>query len=190
MKKLLVVVFVLVSATVAVSAQAPPNPWTWELQGGYYASSNFMDSDWNASTGIAYAFTDHWKLAFHATYWDGKIKDSVGSAASNIWTFTIAPEYDYNLTEKDQIYAFIGAGVADMQSKEYWVRDGGLLRYVRQPSQSKWAGEAGFGYRRFFTRSVGMSFQLTYTHMGFDSIRYVSDKTDIVDARVGVVVRF
>ncbi len=190
MKKLVIAVLVFMTASLGLMAQTPKNPWTWELQGGCYASSNFMDSDWSASTGIAYNFTDNWKLAFHATYWDGKIKDSLNSTTNNIWTFTIAPEYDYNLTDKDQFFVFAGAGVAEMQSKDYWLRDGGRSLYVHQPSRTKWAGEVGFGYRRFFTPNVGMSFQLTYTHMGFDSVRYVSDKTDIGDARIGLVVRF
>ena len=96
------------------------------------------------------------------------------------YTFTLAPELRRSVSDQGEVYVFLGAGVAGTYSY-YWGRG---WRRIHVPSQTKWAGEAGIGYRHFFSRRVGMSFQVTYAHMAFDP------SVDVGDGRVGLVVRF
>ena len=180
MKKLMLALTMVLAGGVAALAQTPAStPWSWQLQAGYNNSSKWLDSGWNGATSIGYQFTDAFKLNFDLGYFEGKIKDT--NVKDNIWTFMIAPTYVYNVTSNDQVYGFIGAGVADRSSKTYVING---FPAVRVPSESKWAAEAGVGYNHFFTPKVGLNLQATYTHMAFDP------KIDPVDARVGLIVRW
>ncbi len=173
----LLAVLVLAGSSV-LCAQEPLDPWTWELQGGYGTSSAWLDSGWMAQTGLGYAWTDHFSVVLHGAYYQGNLKGITGSNA--LYTLTLAPELRRSVSAHGEVYVFLGAGVAGTYSY-YWGR--GWQR-IHVPSQTRWAGEAGIGYRHFFSRGVGMSFQVTYTHMAFDP------SVDVGDGRVGLVVRF
>ncbi len=179
MKRLLLVAIAMVFTSVALMAQTPANPWSWQLQAGYNNSTGNMKSGWDGATSLGYQFNDSFKLNLDLGYFEGKIKDT--PLKSHIWTFMLAPEYVYNLSSDNQVYAFVGAGVADRSSKEYHLA--GVMP-VRLPSATKWAAEAGVGYNHFFNQNVGLNLQATYTHMAF------AEKLNPVDARVGLVIRF
>jgi outer membrane protein W len=182
MKKVLIALSLALALGTAAWAQTPDTPWTWQLQAGYNNSTKWLDSGWNGSTGVGYAFNNNFKLNFDVGYFQGKIKHS--DIKSHIWTFMLAPEYVTSVTDNDQFYGFVGVGVARNDSKDYSTGLPAPLDTVKLPGQSKFAAEAGIGYRHFFNKNVGMSVQATYTHMAF------KEKLDPVDARVGLVVRF
>jgi opacity protein-like surface antigen len=183
MKKLGLAMAFLLVGSLAAMAQAPSQPWTYQLSAGYNTNTGWMKSGWNASTGIGYSFNDSFKLNFDVGYFEGKVKDI--DIKDHIWTFMVAPEYVYKISDSDQVYALIGAGVARRDSKDYTFYSTLPPTPVHLASESKFAAEAGVGYRHYFNKSVGLQLQATYTHMAF------KDKSlNPVDGRVGLVVRF
>lgn len=179
MKKVALIALVFGLASAGVFAATPSTPWTWQLQAGYSGSSKWMDSGWMTGTGVGYQFTDNFKLNFDLNYYEGKIKDS--GQKDHIWAFYAAPQYTYHLSDNDQVYGFVGVGVADRQSKTY---DAGTLGRIHVPGESKFAWEGGFGYNHFFNKNLGLNLQATYSRMNF------TDRVSPVDGRVGIVVRF
>jgi|YelNatPaOPRAMG01_1025707.scaffolds.fasta_scaffold18695_2 hypothetical protein len=170
-------VLVLAGSSV-LRAQEPLHPWTWELQGGYNTAGGWLDSGWMAQTGIGYAWTDYVSVVLHGAYYQGNLKGISGSNA--LYVLTVAPELRRPVSDHGEVYVFMGAGVAGTSSSY----SGRGWQRIHLPSQTKWAGEAGIGYRHFFSRQVGMSFQVTYTHMAFEP------SVDVGDGRVGLVIRF
>ncbi len=83
----LLAVLVLAGSSV-LRAQEPLDRWSWELQGGYNTSSGWLDSGWMAQTGLGYARTDHFSVAFHGAYYQGNLKGIPGSNA--LYVFTLA----------------------------------------------------------------------------------------------------
>ncbi len=184
MKKVLLIAAFLTFGSLPFFAQAPSNPWFWDLNAGYNNSNKWMDGGWNYSTRLGYAFTDNFKLNFDMGYLEGKVKDS--SVKDHIWTFMLAPEYATSLTDSDQVYGFIGAGFARRDSFSYTLNAFPSPGRFAFGSETKWAAEAGVGYRHFFTKNVGINLQATYTHMGFNDV----EKINTVDGRIGLAVRF
>ncbi len=183
MKKLGLTMAFLLVGSLAVMAQTPATPWTWQLSAGYNTSTGWMKSGWNGSTGFGYMFNDNFKLNVDLGYFEGKVKDT--SIKDHVWTLMVAPEYVYKISDSDQVYALIGAGVARRDSKDYTFYTTLPPTPVHLASESKFAAEAGIGYRHFFSKNVGLQLQATYTHMAFKD-----QKLNPVDGRVGLVVRF
>jgi len=179
MKKLIIAASISVLASIAAMAQAPATPWTWQLQTGYSTSTKSMDSGWNGATSVGYQFTDAFKLNFDLGYFQGKIKET--NLQNHIWTFMVAPTYVYHASANDQVYGFVGAGLAERGSKTYI---DSASSEVHLPSESKFAAEAGIGYNHFFNKSVGINLQATYTYMAFER------SLEPVDGRVGLIVRW
>jgi opacity protein-like surface antigen len=178
-KMILALTMVALGGAAAMAQTAPTTPWSWQLQSGYSTSSKSLDSGWTGATSIGYQFTDAFKLSFDLGYFEGKIKNT--SLKNHIWTFMVAPTYVYHLSPKDQLYGFIGVGLAQQNSKTY---TDSALASIQIPDATKFAAEAGVGYNHFFTQNVGLNLQATYTHMEFDP------SLDPVDGRVGLVVRW
>lgn len=180
MKKMILALTMVALGGVAAMAQTSPStPWSWQLQSGYNTSSKSLDSGWMGATSIGYQFSDAFKLSFDLGFFEGKIKHT--SLKNHVWTLMVAPTYVYNVSANDQVYGFIGAGLAQRSSKTYLYSP---LANVRIPGTTKFAAEAGVGYNHFFNQNVGLNLQATYTHMGFDP------SIDPVDGRVGLIVRW
>jgi opacity protein-like surface antigen len=179
MKRAILVLCMMIFGGTALLAQTPSNPWTWQIQAGYNNNTGWMKNGWNGTTSLGYRFTDSFKLNLDLGYFEGKVKDT--HVKSHIWTLMLAPTYVYDVSNSDQVYAFVGAGVADRRSGEYEIA--GLMP-VRFPSATKWAAEAGVGYNHFFNQNVGLNLQASYTHMAF------AQRLNPVDARVGLVIKF
>lgn len=180
MKKLILALTMVTLGSVAAMAQTSPStPWSWQLQTGYNTSSKSLDSGWIGATSVGYQFSDAFKLSFDLGYFEGKIKHT--SLKSHIWTFMVAPTYMYHISANDQVYGFIGAGLAQQSSKTYL--DSALVT-THIAGTTRFAAEAGVGYNHFFNQNVGLNLQATYTHMQFDP------SIDPVDGRVGVIVRW
>ncbi|MEJ2421922.1 MAG: outer membrane beta-barrel protein [Acidobacteriota bacterium] len=179
MRKTALILGFLLATTLTVSAQTNTSPWTWQFQGGYNSSSKWLKDGWMGSTGIGYNFTDNFRLGLDLGYWQGRIKDA--DAHDHLWSFMINPEYDYNINNQNQVYVFAGLGFARRATANFLTAPGMWNHF---DSQTKWAGDAGIGYRYFVNRAVGLTAQLQYTHMAF------SQKLDTADARVGVIIRF
>ena len=92
------------------------------------------------STGVGYAFTDHFKLNFDVTDFEGKFRYT--TIKDSFWTFMVAPEYVSSFSANNQFCALLGAGMASMGSKS------GMGYYIS--GQSRFAAELGLGYRHFF----------------------------------------
>jgi len=181
MKKIILALMMAALGGVAAMAQtsSPSTPWSWQLQSGYNTSSKSLDSGWTGATSLGYQFSDAFKLSFDLGYFEGKIKHT--SLKNHVWTLMVAPTYVYHLSPNDQVYGFIGAGLAQQSSKTYL--DSALID-TRIAGTTKFAAEAGIGYNHFFTQNVGLNLQATYTHMEFDP------SIDPVDGRVGLIVRW
>ena len=178
-KKMAVTAFVLMVAATAVMAQSNSTPWTFQFQAGYNTSSKWMDSGWLTSAGLAYDFGNQWALRTDLAYFEGKVKD-VG-AKDHLWTLMVAPQYTYQLNESNDLYFFAGLGVAKRDSLSFMLDP---ATPVSIGSETQWAGQAGFGYRHFFNKNIGLSLQATYNHFAF------ADKIDNGDVRLGIVAKF
>lgn len=178
-RKMVGVVFGLLLASTAIVAQTNSTPWDFQFQTGYNTSSKWLDSGWLSSAGLSYSFNNDWALRGDLAYYEGKVKDR--GEKDHVWTLMFAPQYTYKLNEANDLYFFAGLGVAKRDSLNFMFDPS---TPVSIGSETKWAGEAGFGYRHFFNKNIGMSLQATYNHFAF------SDKIDNGDVRVGIVARF
>ena len=184
MKKMILVLTMAALGSFSAMAQTPAStpphtPWSWQFQAGVNTSSKSLDSGWMSATSIGYQFSDAFKLSFDLGYFEGKIKHT--GLKNHIWTLMVAPTYVYHFSAKDQVYGFVGAGLAQQGSETYY---DGALTENHIAGATKFAAEAGVGYNHFFTQNVGLNLQATYTHMQFDP------SIDPVDGRVGLIVRW
>ncbi|MEJ2421920.1 MAG: outer membrane beta-barrel protein [Acidobacteriota bacterium] len=177
MKRVIILCVALLAFSLSAFAQDSHTGF-WQLQGGYNNSNNAFDSGFMLSTGVGFKMSEHFDLGFNLGYWQGKQGGGFGDV--NIMTFFVAPQYVNKFGNDNEFYALIGLGLAEHGSSTY---DFGFYRY-RLASETVWAGEAAAGIRHFFNDKVGLSFQLTYTHMDFNQT------ADVADGRIGVVVRW
>ena len=175
MRKLVLALGILFAAGGTAMAQTSAGPWSFQFQAGYTSQSEWLDSGLVGSVGVGYTFGDHFALNFHAGYLEGKIR--YFGAKDAILTLMVAPEFVFDFAANNQFYAFVGVGSAYRGEKST------NIYYI--PSETAFAAEVGVGYRHFFNESVGLSFQITMTH-----INATGGNLDPVDARLGLAVRF